>query len=250
MAYFVAFVAGVPSGAFAASRFGWQTVFAGLSAIAIGMIAAVARLPADSATRRPREFSLVRIGDHFHKSDRLAGIAAAFLTSGGIAGFLTYVGAWLATNHGIGVDRIGLVFMVCGFAAIAAAPISGWLADHASKQIIIICSNLALAGLFVAVARADWGWWLIFGVALLSVAAAARQAPLHALTSEIVEPELRGEYMALRNAASQAGIGAVATISAYAFDAGGFTSVAAVAASVTLLIPVSCIWLKEPTREM
>jgi len=50
----------------------------------------------------------------------------------------------------------------------------------------------------------------------------------------------------MRNAASQLGIAILATISATAFDSGGFTAVALVAALATLLIPICCIWLKEP----
>ena len=81
---------------------------------------------------------------------------------------------------------------------------------------------------------------------MLSIAASARQAPLHALTTEIVVADVRGEYIALRNASSQLGIASVAAISASAFDAAGFSAVALVAACVTLLIPICCIWLKEP----
>ena len=103
-----------------------------------------------------------------------------------------------------------------------------------------------LAFLFVVVARAGWGPWLMLGVGMLSIAASARQAPLHALTTEIVGAETRGEYIAMRNAASQLGIATVASLSAPAFDAGGFRSVALIAALVTLLIPICCIWLREP----
>jgi predicted MFS family arabinose efflux permease len=246
MAYALALVGGVPTGTFAAARFGWQTVFAGLSAGAgLILIIAWARLPADGQ-RLSGPFSVGQLADHFRKPDRLAGMAAALLTSGGLVGFLTYVGAWLATSHGVSVDRIGLVFMASGIAAVCASPLSGWLADHAGKRSVIVWSNLLLAGLFLVVANLNWGLWLIVGIAALSVAASARQAPLHALTTEIVGSELRGEYIAVRNAASQLGIAIVAIASAYAFDSGGFTSVAAIAAFVTLLVPLSCIWLKEP----
>jgi predicted MFS family arabinose efflux permease len=81
---------------------------------------------------------------------------------------------------------------------------------------------------------------------MLSIAASARQAPLHALTTEIVITDVRGGYIAMRNAFSQLGIAAVATISASAFDAAGFSAVALIAAMATLLIPVCCIWLREP----
>jgi len=160
---------------------------------------------------------------------------------------------------GVRVDRFGFgmyicddgeapqdVFMVSGAAAIVASPLSGWLSDRAGKRNVIIWANIALAFLFVAVARAELGLWLVAGIAMLSMAASARQAPLHALTTEIVLPEIRGEYIAVRNASSQLGIAAIATISASAFDAAGFSAVALIAAFATLLIPVCCIWLKEP----
>ena len=185
--------------------------------------------------------------DHFVKRERLAGVVAAFLTSGGIVGFLTYVGAWLKTSYDMGVDRIGLLFMVSGLAAVAASPLSGWLADHAGKRTVIIWSNVVLAFLFVIVARSALGVGLVLGIAALSIAASARQAPLHALTTEIVAPDVRGEYVAVRNAASQVGIATIATVSASAFDAAGFSAVAIVAAMVTLLIPICCVWLREPS---
>ena len=136
--------------------------------------------------------------------------------------------------------------MVSGVAAVIASPLSGWLSDHAGKRNVIIWSNIVLAFLFVLVARAGLGLGLVIGIAMLSIAASARQAPLHALTTEIVVPEIRGEYIAIRNAASQLGIATVATASATAFDAAGFSAVALIAAIATLLIPFCCIWLREP----
>jgi MFS transporter, DHA1 family, multidrug resistance protein len=246
MGYFVAFVVGVPAGALAASRLGWRWVFGCLSAAAAAMLViALTRLPRDRAHVQAHSHSS-RLPDHFRKRDRLAGMVAAFLTSGGIVGFLTYVGAWLKTSFDMGVERIGLLFMVSGLAAVVASPLSGWLADHAGKRNVIIWSNVILAFLFLLVARAPLGIGLVVGIAMLSVAASARQAPLHALTTEIVGPEIRGEYIAVRNAASQVGIAVVATISASAFDVGGFSAVATIAATTTLLIPICCIWLREP----
>jgi len=247
MGYFAAFVAGVPAGALAAARFGWQWVFGCLSVAAAAMFLVGFRLPTDRTEWKSRPSRVSWIA-HFQKTDRLAGMAAAFLTSGGIVGFLTYVGAWLKTIHNIGVDRIGILFMVSGLAAIAVSPFSGWLSDHAGKRTIVMWSNVFLAFLFVIVARASWGLWLMVGIGMLSIAASARQAPLHALTTEIVGPEIRGQYIAIRNAASQLGIATVATLSASAFDSGGFSAVALIAAFTTLLIPICCIWLKEPGR--
>jgi predicted MFS family arabinose efflux permease len=208
------------------------------------LILGVWKLP-DSKSHNISQPMLPNFHLHFAKPDRLAGMAAAFLTSGGLVGFLTYVGAWLINDHQVSVNSLALVFMISGVAAVAAAPLSGWLSDHAGKRNVIIWSNILLAPAFIVVGRLQWGWALWAGIALLGVAASARQAPLHALTSEIVGPEIRGEYTAVRNAASQIGIATAAAISAYVYDTAGFSGVSLVAAAFTLLVPVSCIWLRE-----
>jgi predicted MFS family arabinose efflux permease len=245
MGYFVAFVIGVPAAAMATKRLGWHWVFGCLSALAGLMFAlAVSGLPVDRARgplKREKPFLA-----HFKKRDRVAGMAAAFLTSGGVVGFLTYITAWLQKSYRMDLDKIALLFMVSGTAAAAASLVSGWLADHTGKRNVIIWANLILAVSFVVVSRSSLGVGLIVGIAAVSIAASARQAPLHALTTEIVGPEIRGEYIAVRNAASQVGIAVVAALSATAFDTRGFTAVAVIAAVSTLLIPVSCVWLKEP----
>jgi predicted MFS family arabinose efflux permease len=246
MAYFAAFVVGVPLGALFAARWGWHSVFAGITMTAsIALLLVLTALPEDPR-RSAAPYSLNSLSAHFSKTDRFAGIVVAFLTSGGIVGFLTYVGAWLANEHSLGIERVGILFMASGFAAVVASPIAGWLADHLGKRTVIIGANLALALMFVVVARLNWGVGLILAIAALSIAASARQGPLHALTTELVGSEIRGEYIAVRNAASQLGIAAVATLSSASFDAGGFAAVSYLAAFTTLLIPISCLWLQEP----
>ena len=245
MAYFLAFVISAPAGALMAPVWGWQSVFGCLGVLGIFVfVLASWKLPASKKDQVAHPL-VPNFHLHFAKPDRLAGMVAAFLTSGGLVGFLTYVGAWLANEKRVGVNSVALVFMISGVAAVAAAPLSGWLADHAGKRRVIIGANLLLAPLFFVVARLEWGWTLWVGIAILGIAASARQAPLHALTTEIVGAEIRGEYTAIRNAASQLGIATAAGISAYVFDASGFAGVGIVAAVFTVLIPVSCIWLRE-----
>jgi predicted MFS family arabinose efflux permease len=245
MAYFLAFVVSAPAGALMVPHWGWQSVFGMLSVLGAAMLVlAVWKLPQTAASKGNTPL-LISFGSHFKKPERVAGVAAAFLTSGGLVGYLTYVGAWLANERHIAIERIALIFMLSGVAAVAASPLSGWLSDHAGKRNVIIGANLILAPVFLIVAQLDWGWPLWLGIAVLGVAASARQAPLHALTSEIVGAEIRGEYTAVRNAASQIGIAAAAAVCARVFDASGFSGVSVVAAVLTALVPVTCIWLRE-----
>src|SRR5205085_9315214 len=69
MGYFVAFVVGVPAGALAAARLGWQWVFGCLSAAALVMLViALAGLPKD--TTHPHAAShRGAFSDHFFKGD-------------------------------------------------------------------------------------------------------------------------------------------------------------------------------------
>ena len=246
MAYFLAFVVSVPTGALIAARYGWRWIFLGLAvASAAVFLVTILMLPPDR--RHTGHASPMNVLTHFRFPDRVAGMVAAFLTSGGLVGFLTYVGVWLA-SEGISVDRLGILFMVAGLAATLVAPLSGWMADRLGKRVLILSANLVLAPLFIIVSGLQWGLVLFLFVGILSVTAAARQAPLHALTTELVGSEVRGSYMAVRNAASQLGIAVTAAVSAAVFDRSGFTTVAWIAAIITILIVPTCWWLKEPVK--
>src|SRR5207249_8160923 len=77
----LAFVAGVPAGALAASRLGWHWVFACLSAGAGAMFAiAVIQLPSPPISA-PSEWRPAGLLDHFRKPDRFAGMRSEEHTS-------------------------------------------------------------------------------------------------------------------------------------------------------------------------
>lgn len=248
IAYFAAFVVGLPAGTMAAARLGWNYVFLGIAVTGICATLLIATLlPADRPEPSTHRI-LTGVRSHLMRRDRRDGIIAAFLTSGGIVGFLTYIGAWLRNSQGVSVEGIGLLLMLSGIGAAAASPLAGWLSDVMGKKAVIVSANLFLAALFPIVASLAWGNALFAAVIILSVAASARQAPLHALTTELVDAGERGQYVALRNASSQLGIAGVAATSAVLFDWSGFMAVAWLAAGVTVLIPAVCASIKEPQR--
>ena len=244
IAYFLAFVVGIPIGAIVAGSLGWRWLFLGLATVSALLLLPVKfLLPTDMILTA--NASPIDIFTHFRVKERLAGISVAFLTSGGLAGFLTFVVAWLHDIKGAGIEQIGLLFMVVGLVAAVASPVSGWLSDLIGKRPVIICANLILAPTFIVVAGLDWGSTLFVGLGLLSVTASARQGPLHALTSQLVSAEIRGSYIATRNAASQLGIASITALCAFTFDSVGFKAVAWIIALVTILIPIICILLRE-----
>lgn len=244
MAYFLAFVVGVPVGSLVASRFGWRWVFVGL-AVATVLVFAIttALLPADR--KRAPSPALAAIRTHFASRDRLAGIIAAFLTSGGLVGFITYVGVWL-DRQGVTTTQIGLLLMTAGIGATIASPVSGWLSDRIGKKKVVVGANIVLAPVFILTASIPWGSGLFVAVCVLAVIAATRQAPLHALTTELVGADQRGSYVAVRNAASQLGIAGIVFLASIAFDRSGFQATAWISAVATLLLVPVCAVIREP----
>jgi predicted MFS family arabinose efflux permease len=95
MAYFLALVIGVPLGAVVAPRWGWRIVFGSGAGLALLMLALAARGLPSGAQHKSSPFTVAGWVAHFRHSDRVAAMAAAFLTSGGLAAFMTYFGAWL-----------------------------------------------------------------------------------------------------------------------------------------------------------
>src|SRR4029079_7288785 len=84
MAYFAAFVLGVPVGAVIAARSGWPMVFGGFSLAALVVLTLVVIFLPRAARSNLSRYSVDSVLRHFQSSDRLAGMAAALLTSGGI----------------------------------------------------------------------------------------------------------------------------------------------------------------------
>ena len=88
MAYFLAFVVSAPAGALMAPRWGWQSVFGTLAVLgAAVLILALWKLPGTERQVIATLPMLPNFHRHFAEADRLAGMAAAFLTSGGLVGF-------------------------------------------------------------------------------------------------------------------------------------------------------------------
>jgi len=260
-AYFAAPILGVPIAAQIADRFGWRNSFLFFAGLAVVASVATIRLPADRSPKsrnlKPHhavpgtgllrgclasDSKLVNTFTTFRsflwRRDTGAALVIAFLVSGGLVGFLTYIGAWLNSSFGLPTRTIGWVFMLGGVVAVGSAPLGGILSDRWGKRGVSIASNIVLAVAVALVPVLPWGAGLLVVFALASLGAAFRQGPLTALMTEMVPADQRGAFIALRNISSQTGIGATAYLGGVLFQRSGYGAVTSLCALMTALVVV------------
>ena len=236
-AYFAAPILGVPLAAQVADRLGWRNTFYFFAILAAAVAVFSLRLPHDTREAPPsREkwmatFRACR--SFFKRRDTSAGLVIAFLVSGGLYGFLYYIGQWLNSSFGVPTRTIGWVFMLGGLVALVSAPLAGNLSDRWGKRPMSIAGNLLLALSIALVPFFPWGVGLLIVFAMTSLGAASRQGPLAALMTGLVPTAERGSFIALRNVFSQMGIGLVVLAGGAIYERHGYFVVTTLCAVMT-----------------
>jgi len=241
-AYFAAPIIGLPLAGQIADHFGWRRVFLFFGVLAL-IVAGVSltlpreRLDPQRSARKIR--TTIHVFQNFlSRSDIVAALGVAFLVSAGLVGFITYIGQWLSDNFKIPTGGITLVFMAGGLASLLGAPVGGILADRWGKRTVSIASNVLLALAVGLVPLLHWGFWLFLVFGATGLGAAFRQGPITALMTEMVPTNQRGFFIALRNIASQLGIGSVAFIGGLLYQHRGYAAVTTLCAAMTMLVAI------------
>ena len=189
-AYFAAPILGVPLAAQIADRYGWRQAFLLFAVLALATALLSVSLPKDRLNPEPSSDKLRAAGRAFRsfivRRDTAGALGIAFLVSGGLVGFLTYVGQWLHSQFAVSTRTIGWVFMLGGLVAVGSAPLGGIISDHIGKRSVAIVSNIILALAVALIPFFSWGPWLLVAFSVASLGAAFRQGPLTALISELV----------------------------------------------------------------
>lgn len=242
ISYFLAPVVGVPLGAFLTERMGWRSVFwtvallaalAGLLIKLFPLAPAAAREQTDvDEVNAPAKTSLWKLMSR-SRSTRM-GLLSAFFVSGGLVGFTTFLGTWLAEGFHVGPGGIGRVYALAGLGAVAGSVLGGMLADRFGKRRIAAGSSAAMIFCLLLLPTFTWGATLWALICITAFLAALRVAPLQAIVTEVVAPLERATYIALRNSSSQLGIAAAVAASARLYAGYGLAGVGLLCAVLTL----------------
>lgn len=248
ISYFLAPVLGVPLGTLITSSYSWRTLFVLLAVVSIFATWIVYRWPLPNAPESltpslPRA-SLWQIFNQ-SRNTRLGVISAAFV-SGGLVGFTTYLGTWLTDAFQTTTKQIGFVYALAGIVAVVGGAVGGRLADKVGKRSVAVTASRAMAVLLLIVPTFSYSPSLLIFIALTALAAALRIAPLQALISELVVPEQRATFIALRNSASQLGIAATVALGGRIYGHYGLFGVALLCAAASLIAAASTHRLQEP----
>ncbi|HYO91627.1 MAG TPA: MFS transporter, partial [Pyrinomonadaceae bacterium] len=247
ISYFLAPVVGVPLGAFLTERLGWRSVFwavAILAALAGLLIKLFPLTPAAinnarertdnaeaSAPATPATISLWELMSR-SRSTRM-GLISAFFVSGGLVGFTTFLGTWLAEGFNVQPGGVGRVYALAGVGAVAGSILGGMLADRFGKRRIAAKSSAVMIFCLLLLPTFTWSATLWALICITAFLAAMRVAPLQAIVTEVVEPAERATYIALRNSASQLGIAAAVAGGGRLYAGYGLTGVGLLCAALT-----------------
>ncbi|HUY13043.1 MAG TPA: MFS transporter [Terriglobia bacterium] len=242
IAYFAAPIIGVPIGAQIAGHFGWRHTFLFFAILAAVVTMTSLTLGKDKVKKEPDPGKLRTMLGVFlsflRRRDLVAAGIIAFNVSGGLVGFITYLGEYLRKRLGLTTRGIGWVFMLGGLVAVMGAPLGGVLADRWGKRSVSIASNILLAASIAIVPLVSHIIPLLLVFAFTSLGAAFRQGPVTALMTELVPAAQRGSFIAFRNISSQLGIGAAALLGGVLYQRYGYFAVTTLCATMTAIVAI------------
>jgi predicted MFS family arabinose efflux permease/pimeloyl-ACP methyl ester carboxylesterase len=247
--YFLAPVIGVPLGTYLTGLYGWRSVFwtvAILAALA-GLLVKLFPLPSavketaahdqtgDSDASAPSTEAKISLWKLMGRSrSTRMGLVSAFFVSGGLVGFTTFLGTWLAEAFHAGTREIGPIYALAGGGAVVGSVLGGMLADRFGKRRVAAQGSAWMILCLLLLPTFSWSATLWALICLTAFLAALRVAPLQAIVTEIVEPTERATYVALRNGASQLGIAAAVAVGSRLYAGYGLTGVGLLCAALTL----------------
>ncbi len=202
-------ILGIPIGLFLATHLGWHAPF--LMIVGVSVLAGIAivlwlrpitgHLSAGAAKRSPIAH-LVRTAT---RPRYLAGFSATVLLATGGFMLMPFGSTFLVQNLGIALEKLPMVYVVTGAAAMVSGPLMGRVSDSFGKYRTFLLGSILTSIIVVwytGLSSASLGFIIALNV-LLFAGISARMVSSFALTSALPDLPDRGAYMSISSSLQQ-----------------------------------------------
>jgi predicted MFS family arabinose efflux permease len=195
-------VLGIPLGLYISNAWGWHAPFLMIAAVSavVGVVIFTTLQPVDAhlqkpVDRRPLHHLITTVLKPRHQW----GFAATMLLALGGYMLMPFGSAFSVHNLGVPLEKLPMIYMATGIAALFAGPLMGRVSDAVGKYRTFAAGSLVAIGIVLYYTRLGvtpiWAVMAI-NVAMFS-AISARMVSAQALASAIPTPQDRGAYMSI-----------------------------------------------------
>ncbi len=201
-------ILGIPAGLYFSGMWGWHAPFIMIVAIgaAVGILIWFQLKPIRDHLKLKTEHSPLQ---HLIATVRvprylLAFLNTAMLTTGAYM-MMPFGTAFAVNNLEIAFDKLPMLYLVTGVAAIFCGPIIGRMADSYGKFNVFLFGAIVtiVMGIYYTHMGPTSIWMLIFVQVIFFVGIFSRTIPAQALTSALPSPDKRGSFMAVNASLQQ-----------------------------------------------
>jgi predicted MFS family arabinose efflux permease len=201
-------VMGIPLGLYLSNVWGWHAPFLMIAAVSavVGVVIFTTLRPIDEHLKRSAERSPVR---HLLATVMMPrhqwGFAATMLLALGGYMLMPFGSAFTVHNLGIPLEKLPMIYMATGVAALVAGPIMGRISDAIGKYRTFAAGSLlaiAIVLYYTRLGNTPIGTVIALNIALFT-AITARMISAQALASAIPAPQDRGAYMSVSSSMQQ-----------------------------------------------
>jgi predicted MFS family arabinose efflux permease len=201
-------VLGIPLGLYISNAWGWHAPFLMIAAVsaAVGIVIFTVLRPVDAHLDKPVDrHPLHHLVATVLKPRHQWGFAATMLLAMGGYMLMPFGSAFSVHNLGIPLEKLPMIYMATGIAALFAGPIMGRVSDAVGKYRTFAAASLVAIGIILYYTRlgvTPIGVVMAINVAMFS-AISARMVSAQALASAIPAPQDRGAYMSISSSMQQ-----------------------------------------------
>lgn len=201
-------ILGIPVGLYLSSIFGWHAPFLMIVGIGlvVGVLIVVYLKPVDEHLKLGTETSAFKHLISTLKVPRylLAFANTALLTTGAFM-LMPFGSDFTVNNLGIAFDKLPIIYLTTGIAAVLMGPLIGRSADRFGKFHVFLFGALVTIPMVVVYTNMGTSpiHWVILVNIIFFVGIFSRTIPSQALISAIPSPDKRGSFMAVNSSLQQ-----------------------------------------------